>query len=165
MSETLPTPSEVRRQLADLASPLRSQLEQVERGIEIRMEELEGLRELRTELRRALTTFDPVYAEAQRKAREDAHKNGQTKRSPNVGTNGKPVSGEMIERIEKFLRAHRDEYPDGFIATQITREHRGDPLLPSQSTLSFAFRAMHDQGILRLDGRGQGGSRIYKLTS
>jgi len=164
MSETLPTPSEVRRQLADLASPLREQLATIEKGIEVRQEELEGLRELRTEIRRALATVDPQYAEEQRLARQAAHKNGSTKRSPRAASaNGKPVSEELVARTEAFLRAHRNEYPDGFSASQLAREHRSE--VAAQSTLNWAFRALHDQGTLRLDRRGIGGAKVYKLTS
>ena len=127
------------------------------------MVELEELRELRTELRRGLIAVDPEYAEAQRKAREDAHKNGKSKRSPNVGTNGKPVSAELVARTEQFLRAHRDEYPDGFIASELARAHPDEVAV--QSTLGWAFRALHERGVIRLDRRGRGGSKVYKLTS
>jgi len=149
MSE-LTTPDAVREQIAALGAPLREQLQNVEAAYTAKQAELVELRETREQLRRALRALDPSFVVP---VKSKAKSNGGAK---------KQVAEETLRRMEAWLREHDGDFPEGFAASPLSR-HLG--FAWSQATASAALNILHDEGLLRLDRRGLGGGKFYKLVA
>ena len=143
------TPESVREQIAELAVPLREQFEAVEQSVELKQAELAELRTIRAELLRTLRHIDPSF------------KKPMPKKDLNGGFKAKQVAEETLQRVEVFLRAHDEEFPEGFAASPVSRHPEFEW---SQATASAALNVLHDEGRLRLDHKGLGGAKFYKLV-
>lgn len=146
------TPEAVRERIAELSAPLREQYEAVEEAIAEKNAELLNLRELRTDIVRALSAVDPTFKTA-KQTEIAARKNGGHKKNE--------VSAERVNIVLEFIREHVDEFPEGFTATSLERISPGT----SQSTFAKALAVLHSRGDIRLDHRGRGGANFWKLVA
>jgi len=145
------TPEAVREQIAGLAAPLREQLRRVDEACAAKQAELNLLRETQRELRTALRAVDPSFREETKAA----------KRAPTNGGGRKHVAPETLNEILEWMGRHASRFPDGFCASPLARE-RDFPW--SQATASAALITLHDSGTIRLDHRGTGGAKYYKVN-
>jgi DNA-binding transcriptional ArsR family regulator len=138
--------------LDEILNPLRDTLAQIdeaiaahERTIEQHKVEIAALRQQRAKPAR-------VLAAAQR----------PPGKKPGPKKNGGPtgVAPEKLDQLTDWLRANLNG--EAFHASGIDR--REDFTLMSQATLSHALSVLADQGVIRLDHRGSGGAKFYKLT-
>lgn len=73
---------------------------------------------------------------------------------------------ENVIAVQKFIEARNGELEDGFSATSLYNliTLNGEPLV-GKDPVRRAVLTLHERGILRLDRKGSGGSRIFKLVS
>ena len=72
------------------------------------------------------------------------------------------VSEERLDALADWLRANmngQEFYSTGLIARE------DFTIIPSQSHLSKALVALQDRGVIRLDSKGIGGRKVFKLVA
>lgn len=153
-SVAIPTAQEVRDRLEQMVGPLREQEQLVASEIETIQTRLTELRAVHTDLKRAIRSITGEPA---------TNTNGEVRKKPlkAKSSGAKSISEHALEQVYDWLVDHKDEYPDGFIATPICRAHVV-PGASGQSRLSLAMKILHEQGRLLLD-RLDGTSKVYKL--
>jgi len=145
---------EVEKTLSEILAPTRELEEKLATRIEELEAELSETRLQRSKLKGVLRALDPIYA-----AQEQASK--ERKASDNKRLH---VSDELVGRIEKWMRQNVDEVNGngGVTATDLSREQA---IGAAQSSCSKTLQVLHDRGVVRLDHRGRGGAKYYKLVA
>jgi hypothetical protein len=131
-----------------LAGPLRLQLGELDALILQEREELSKLSSTRSKLQKALALIDPEVVPAKKK----------------YSARDKGVAPETLANIENWILVRKGELNanGGFSAPDLFRSHGFD--LVSDATLSKALGLLHERGAIRLDHRGNGGAKVYKVT-
>jgi hypothetical protein len=147
------TPADVDSKLAAILAPVAEQAAQLDELIAAKEAELLALRESRRAIKRVLTAADPTT--------KPGPKNGAVQHV------AKPVQVSVAVRgeVTNWLRQHAEdrEIVDGFTAAALWR-HPDFDATGSDATCRNALLALRDDGIIRLDRAGPGGSKIYKLV-
>lgn len=140
--------AELRTELEALLVPVRERVTAIDLLIAEREAELKDLRAARRDAVKIIGVLDPRPAPAKQKT------------SPN----GKVIATATLERVAEWLRAHADELnAGGFSAPSLLEEHGFD--LVSRATTNHALTALHADGRIRLDRRGRGGAKFYKVVT
>lgn len=150
----MPQRNDVREQLRELTAPLAQQLLEIEREIKLRQTELSELRTARTDIEAVLKRLDPTFAATPKRAATAASMN---KTAP-VGL------GQKLPLVRAYVERHAAEFPDGISPSDVWRGMQGNGSNVGRTTAREAMRALRDEGMLRLDRLGPGGSEIYKLV-
>lgn len=155
MAEKTNRAAEVHRELANLVRPLREQVGKLDLEITAAEAELRSLRGARKEAARALGILDPDSKPAP-KPRAKAKVTNRAK--------GLHVAPATQAAIRTWIQGHRDELNTngGFSGTMVFE--RDDFTLTGRSTLDKVLTTMHEDGLLRIDRRGQGGARYFKVV-
>jgi hypothetical protein len=150
------------RAVAEITQPLVEQYENLDRTIKEREVEIVSMRKARTQLRGMLRSINPELVPT-------VSKNGKRKQF----AKDKNVAEHKVVRFSEWLQAHAEEinasggiHASGIINSNGTVLHDDwDPeIMNNQSALSKAFQMLHDRGIVRLDHRGNGGAKYYKVV-
>jgi hypothetical protein len=150
----MPTESDllnVEQALNELIAPLRERATALEAVIEKKQSELAALQAARRRVMKTLATLDPEMPAPGRKPGSAASQN-------------KVVAPETLERVTAWLREHQKEINGngGFSAPTLVTQFGFDVV--SRATLTHALKELHADGVLRLDHRGMGGAKFYKMV-
>jgi hypothetical protein len=133
---------EARTAIDSIIGPLRDQAAKLDLEIEAALATVGELREAKSEIARLLRAAQP----AQKRARPVATR---------------MVATATIEALHAWLRQHRNN-GQTFTAADLDRDPDFD--LMSKASTNHALTALHEQGAIRLDARGTGGAKIYRLV-
>lgn len=155
MSATLT--EQLQFEIREIAAPLVERYEFVKREIEKKETELDELRKARTQLAKVIRNIDPTLIEP---PNYGPKRNG--KKSP-----GKGVAPERLQTLTDWLQSHATEVNAmndgrGFHASGLFRIYGQEIGLPD-STTAVAVKVLHEQGLLRMTGQGNGGSKFFKV--
>lgn len=158
MSETPSLVEELQSEIREILAPLIERYGRIEKGIESREKELGELRSARTQLGKVIRSIDP---DAIPPSKFGPKKNGKK-------SGHKVVGAERTAAFGVWLQEHADEVNamndgKGFHSAGLFRE-RGDEIGLPDSSMSAATRNLHEQGLLRLNAQGSGGSKFYKVV-
>lgn len=146
---------EVTADLAGIATPLLTRLENVDRLIAERLEDLAALRELRLGIVRAVRPLvgeDAIPLEPGRNAKPGPQKPGTKKKGSSL------VSPARVDETLAWLRGNMN---GNSFTTKVVQQHQG----ASEATASATLRMLVDRQQIRLDSvRGIGGARSYRLV-
>lgn len=148
----------LREQLRDLASPLRSQLMQIERQMTLLDEQTRELREARNEIRSVLAKLDPDSVEKPAQSRQSAVSNANTARAERQ-------LQEKVDAVASLL-ATDDRFADGFTANTVADElSKQIPRGLSPKSARRILDRLRDGGIVRHDRVVRGGGMQFKLVT
>jgi DNA-binding transcriptional ArsR family regulator len=131
----------------DMLTPLRETLARIDAEIAEHEAAIARLKQARAKPAR-------ILAAAERTPKAPGPKPG-AKKTSNAG-----VAPDKLAALTDWLHANTNG--EAFHASGIDR--REDFTLMSQATLSHALSVLADQGVIRLDHRGSGGAKFYKLV-
>jgi len=144
----------LRLEIAEIAQPLVDHYNEIDRDIRKLQAEIVELRKSREQLRKTIRSINPELI-------------GEAKPGPRDRT--KPhvwgISKERIASLGAWLQEHRGELnaDGGFHSAGLERTYNGQLPIP-QYGLNKALGALHEQGLIRLDHTGNGGSKYYKVV-
>lgn len=160
--------TELRSTLDGMLAPLRQRLKTLDESIAEHEGILEELRAARTQARRAVVALDPEGEEAA--AQKAKYANNKKAPTDRARASEQGVSQDRLAEVEKFLRDNQRELETngGFYAAGLSRHPGFMHLGPTESARSQlannAFKVLHDRGVIRLDHKGSGGAKYYKLV-
>jgi hypothetical protein len=129
-----------------LVEPLREEEREIDARIAALEEELATLRPVRTEVRRQirfLTGAPTVNSNGKPRAKPTPSKG--------AGSHGGiGISEERLVQVSEWLAAHRADYPDGFVGSEISRAPTF-PVKGGQTQAAKALRVLRDRGVVVLD--------------
>ena len=149
------TSDNIHSRLSELAEPLRDQLDDLVKEIAQAEESLGALRQAKRDLTYVLARIDPTYVDAEVKRFKKSKPTSEPRR--------RQGQASMTPAIRDWVMEHREDLSKdgGFSAASMIR---GGFDLVSQSTLNRALLTLHEEGLLRIDHTGFGGSRYYKVV-
>jgi hypothetical protein len=143
--------AELRSELEALLGPVRERLADLDKLIEEREAELGELRQARRDAAKIVGVLDPDSV---------PKKVGRPPKSSLVSH----VAPDTLDRVYDWLVAHPEVSGNGgFSAPSLIRDT--DFNLVSRATLTNVFAHLHEQGRLRLDHRGMGGAKFFKVVT
>ena len=155
---------ELREQLHELGAPLKQQLHQLDAELDAKQAELAELRALRSDVGRMTQLLDPDWHTSYEARRQEA----TGRKRPGPKRNGGPPlrrpKAKAPDDMLAWLREHRAEFPDGFVATELAN-HRTPPVR-SQSYAGTLLAELAERGQVRLDHLGgpTRTTKFYKLV-
>jgi hypothetical protein len=139
------------RELREMAEPLIAQMREIDRLIEERTNELAELREHAKRLLVIARAVDP----------EQFAPKPQRNRPAEVG-----VSEETLQRFHAWLLDNSEEINAGTgVYSSGLYEDPNFDLIKNSSQIAKALRELHNRGLLRLDSRGMGGRKNFKVVT
>lgn len=152
MTDVTEPRSTLAERLHALAAPVREEFERVEEELRVAEVLVHGLRAELREARTALRAVDPTYEpETKPKKRKGA------------GTYG--VSSDTLDEMAELMRKNVGQFNGkGFTCPEL---HKLPGWHWSMAHTSQAIRAMHDRGMVRLDGVAGGpknNAKTYRLV-
>jgi hypothetical protein len=147
------TSENIQSTLSELVEPLRDQLEALDAEIERAEVQLAFMRQTRRNVTRALSYIDPTFVTTV----DSTAKKQKSKKQIIRSTSRTPDIRDWIVARQEVISEN-----GGFSAATLIREYGFD--MVSQSTLNKALLTLHEEGLLRIDHRGFGGSRYYKVV-
>lgn len=149
MTETLTTQA-VEDALDALAAPLHAQLQTLDTMIEETTAEVYKLRSTRAKLKKALELINPAAVPAKKKEQLSQRDRG--------------VAPATLTGIENWILERKEELNGngGFSAPELFRDYGFG--LCSDATLNKALGLLHNREVIRLDHRGSGGAKYYKVV-
>jgi hypothetical protein len=138
---------ELNAELAALVQPLIERVERIDEELAEISKRTTELREIRKRAETTIRNLDPSRV--------------PTKETPPTGF---APSETKIEELRSYLGTHRDSLnEDGFSSADLIKRDDWNGLA-SASYTSVLLRTLHDRGIVRLDRRGTGGAKIFRLV-
>lgn len=137
--------------LAEAVAPVLANIEQLNELIAGREADLAVLRAALKRAERVLAALDPEAAAARRAPAHHARIAGSREQKAKERL-------EKRQRVEEYVRARPGE---DFIASELNGDLEGI----SAAMIGDLLRELAEAGVLRLDRKGRGGSRIYRLVA
>jgi hypothetical protein len=146
-----------RGELASVTERLPTIVDRLDASIDNVEQQLAELKTTRRDVAKMLSTADHEWIDPRASAKPGPKSKSQ--QQPYL------ASEQKVKDVQAWLEAHREDklVVEGFTSKWLTN-HEDWNGLPSQSYTSQALRVLHDRGVIRLDRRGTGGSKIFVLA-
>lgn len=140
----------VRKDIAELAAPLKARLIDLRVTITAKQQELDELKQAAREAQRVLDILEPPEPK-ERKTRDRSGRQS--------------VHPQTLANVQAWLLDHREliDGNGGFSVPDLLKKHGLN--IVSRATLTHAMNELHDIGFVRLDHKGTGGAKYWRLVT